>query len=74
MSKYQTLPKETLDGMTKIEVDNYWNMMELKHIRDEYAMAALTGLISNENWINNIDDTVDDAYVIADAMMEERIK
>ena len=74
MSKYQTLPKETLDGMTKIEVDNYWNMMELKHIRDEYARAALTGLLVGVESMEATNGAINLAFIVADKCMVERDK
>lgn len=71
---HKELSEQELNGMSDKELNKYFKQQTENTLRDKFAMAALTGLISNENWINNIDDTVDDAYVIADAMMEERIK
>ena len=58
MSKHKTLPKETL--------------LELKHIRDEYARAALTGLLATGN--GGSADAVEEAFSIANRCMEERDK
>ena len=43
-----------------------------KTLRDEFAMAALTGLITLAPYISHPNRLVRDAYDIADAMMKER--
>ena len=40
----------------------------IKTLRDEFAMAALQGMLANSNFIANAQD----AYLFADAMLEER--
>lgn len=42
-------------------------------LRDSFAMAALTGLIGNCN-VEGWDNFAKQAYLLADAMMEERRK
>jgi hypothetical protein len=41
-------------------------------LRDKFAMAALTGIISNPSWDGNLDKSVKIAYIIADAMLAAR--
>lgn len=54
------------------------NNMEQKTLRDEFAMAALTGLLANEQFITLISlDTGSyphSAYKVADDMLKEREK
>lgn len=42
-------------------------------LRDQFAMAALTGMLSNEE-LSTIKDIASDAYRYADAMLEARKK
>jgi hypothetical protein len=46
--------------------------MTEKTLRDEFAMAALTGLLSNPNGGFNPFQAAVEAYGFADAMMRER--
>ena len=44
-------------------------------LRDQFAMAALSGIMANHEWHNsNQHHVADDAYKIADAMLERRQK
>ncbi len=49
---------------------------ERKNLRDEFAMAALTGSLSNDEFLKSYswNQFADLAYTIAQAMMEERKK
>lgn len=42
-------------------------------LRDYFAAKALSGLVSNPNWDESL-EVVEDAYRLADLMMEERDK
>ena len=61
-------------------MDNDWRVLKeyedpQKTLRDEFAMAALAGMMANPMWDD--DDTPDIAgcaYVLADAMLEARKK
>lgn len=46
--------------------------MDQRELRDQFAMAALTGLISDHNNMNSISQNAQSAYMYADAMMEAR--
>lgn len=42
-------------------------------LRDTFAMAAISGIMANHEWHNsNQHHVADDAYKIADAMLERR--
>jgi len=43
---------------------------ERQRLRDEFAMAALTGLLSHD--YDNMPNLAHEAYLIADAMLEAR--
>jgi len=43
-------------------------------LRDQFAMAALTGLLSGRSSIVYAEDSVKKAYTIADAMLEEKAR
>lgn len=46
----------------------------IKTLRDEFAMAALTGICSNPEWSNRIGETfAHAAYELADEMLAERL-
>lgn len=47
---------------------------EQKTLRDEFAMAALTGLIANPQNMNALKQNAEAAYRYADAMLEARKK
>ncbi len=51
-------------------------MLETKTLRDEFAMAALTGLLANavDDGSMGAEDWASDAYLFADKMMEARKK
>ena len=42
------------------------------NVRDEFAMAALTGLCAGERYTSNSRDMAEVAYLLADAMFEAR--
>lgn len=47
---------------------------EPKNLRDEFAMAALTGICSNPEWRNCMGETfAHAAYELADEMLAERL-
>lgn len=57
------------------------NPSQEKTLRDEFAMAALTGLLASESLLNtkdvdtlNFDVIADLSYRYADAMLAERMK
>jgi len=41
-------------------------------LRDEFAMAALTGLLASKNAFNDAAYTANHAYAFADAMLKQR--
>lgn len=45
-----------------------------KTLRDEFAIAALAGLLSNVKWLEHIEDVSSKSYQVADAMLKERVK
>ena len=47
---------------------------ETKNLRDEFAMAALTGFVANPNNIAGTEESAQWAYRYADAMIEARKK
>lgn len=47
-------------------------MTDQKTLRDEFAMAALQGLLADTQIRQSWQDFAKDAYTIADAMMAER--
>lgn len=49
--------------------------IEVQLLRDEFAMAALTGILANSS-IDNLEakDVAHDSYVFANAMLKERLK
>ena len=61
----------------EIEIAELKNQLAMakqkKTLRDEFAMAALTGYVSNHDEFF-IDDVVKSCYIIADAMLKERMK
>jgi len=74
MSYFKELTQSEIDALSRKDMDEYYNKRELNHIRDKFAMAALTGLIGNKGRTAFIDDTVKDAFKMADKMMVERVK
>ena len=64
-------------GRKEIEIAELKNALAMakqkKTLRDEFAMAALTGYVSNHDEFF-IDDVVKSCYIIADAMLKERMK
>lgn len=56
------------------QIDEYVN--EKKRLRDEFAKAAMNGLISSleRGEPFNVKDGAEFAYRMADAMLEERVK
>ncbi|MFZ6727386.1 hypothetical protein ACO0K2_17985 [Undibacterium sp. MH2W] len=45
-----------------------------KTLRDEFAMAALTGMLADSEYAGNVDDYAHYAYKCADAMIKARSK
>jgi hypothetical protein len=41
-------------------------------MRDYFAAKAMQSIISSKTWTGDIDDTVEDAYKFADAMLKAR--
>ena len=41
-------------------------------VRDEFAMAALTGILASPDYQGGFDELTDEAYMWADAMMARR--
>ena len=68
------------DAVSEAEQEsNPWRYNPSKTLRDEFAAAALTGLVivrGNRYWIADelASDTSEEAYHIADAMLAEREK
>ena len=48
--------------------------LERQSLRDQFAKAAMIGLLSNSAGDFQDDEIADAAYRIADAMMKERLK
>ena len=46
--------------------------VETKKLRDQFAMAALTGILGNSELCINISESTAEAYIYADAMLEAR--
>lgn len=46
----------------------------IKTLRDEFAMAALSGMLSDSNCVGTYESIVKHAYGYADAMLKERAK
>ena len=48
--------------------------VKLKELRDEFAMSALSGILSASQVNGNVKEIASLCYKLADAMMEERLK
>jgi hypothetical protein len=68
---------DTPPGLTATTITNQsYAMPEAKTLRDEFAMAALTGLLANavDDGSMGAEDWASDAYLFADKMLEARKK
>lgn len=63
-----------LDG-SNLEIKESLEQIEAQLLRDEFAKAALTGILGNSS-IDNLEakDVAHDSYIFADAMLKERLK
>lgn len=73
-------------GMGYVEIQNILGCAERRQLRDEFAMAALGGLLANHEVITSIgknprnakinwgDAVAYEAYILADAMLAAREK
>lgn len=71
MSTFKKLSQHELDGMSRKDLDAYYEAMDAHQLRDKFAMAALTGLVVGRV---DVSDAVAEAYELADAAMIERDK
>lgn len=68
-----TLPVENLEEAKQAANSKDPDLYTFPTLRDTFAMAALSGIMANHEWQNNNQYHVaDDAYKIADAMLERR--
>ena len=58
---------------SKEDVGPAYPVPDVKTLRDEFAMAALQGILAGR-WTGNPDDFALTAYAHADAMLKERTK
>lgn len=57
----------TYEGFTEVFLRH-----DVKTLRDEFAIAALTGILARSSRTQNDEAVAEDAYEIADAMLEAR--
>lgn len=75
MIDYETMWRTTCDELVHVQRQNArlkGNAQENPTLRDQFAMAALTGLLANPNDRAPYDDVVAYAYNIADKMLVVR--
>jgi hypothetical protein len=70
-----TLPVENLDEAKHVANSKDPDLYTFPTLRDTFAMAAVSGILANQNTQQNTPHYVaDEAYNIADAMFERRKK
>ena len=74
MSYFKELPQSEIDAMSRKDMDEYYNKRELNHIRDKFAMAALTGLLVGVEDMEATNGAINLAFIVADKSMVERDK
>jgi len=60
------------DTLPKSKDKSPWDVIPDKTLRDEFAMAALTGILACPEGCGNYQTMCDDAYKCADAMLKAR--
>lgn len=70
MSKFKKLPQHELDGMSRKDLDDYFEAEDNNRLRDKFAMAAMSVDLGG----SSVEAIAEMCFLLADAMMIERDK
>ncbi len=68
------LNEKERDSLSRKDLNDYWDGQEMNKVRDQFAMAALTGLLAGDRGDGVVQCLVSCAFDFADECMIERVK